>query len=77
MTKMIRLHRFGGNEVLRTEDLEQSQPDARQVLVSVRAASVNPVDFKIRDGKVKAVVDYPLPLVRASCYLLRLNPAWM
>jgi hypothetical protein len=35
------------------------------------------LDLKIRDGKVKAVVDYPLPLVRASCYLLRLNPAWM
>jgi alcohol dehydrogenase len=33
------------------------------VLVQIHAASVNPVDFKIRDGKLKAVVPYRLPLI--------------
>ena len=36
-------------------------PDALQVLVSVRAASVNPVDFKIRSGKYPAVKEDRLP----------------
>jgi len=61
MSKLIRFHRFGGKEVLRTEELDVSQPDAGQVLVSVRAASVNPVDFKIRSGKYPAVRDDRLP----------------
>jgi NADPH:quinone reductase-like Zn-dependent oxidoreductase len=39
MSKLVRLHHFGGREVLRTEELDVSQPDAGRVLVSVRAAS--------------------------------------
>ena len=62
MSKLIRLHHFGGKEVLRTEELDISQPDAGEVLVSVRAASVNPVDFKIRSEKYPAVKNDRLPL---------------
>lgn len=61
MSKVVRLHHFGGKEVLRMEELDVSQPDAGQVLVSVRAASVNPVDFKIRSGKYPAVRSDRLP----------------
>jgi NADPH:quinone reductase-like Zn-dependent oxidoreductase len=41
--------------------IEQSFPNARQVLVVVRAASVNPADFKIRSGKYPAVKADRLP----------------
>jgi NADPH:quinone reductase-like Zn-dependent oxidoreductase len=51
MSKMIRFHNFGSKDVLKAEDVEISQPDASEVLVSVHAASINPVDFKIRSGK--------------------------
>ena len=61
MSRVIRLHRFGGNEVLRADDVEQSQPDAGEVLVTVGAASVNPVDFKIRSGKYPSVKNDRLP----------------
>jgi NADPH:quinone reductase-like Zn-dependent oxidoreductase len=63
MTKIrkIRIHRFGGPEVLQIDDLEPSLPDASQVLVSVKAASINPVDFKIRNGKYPAVKEDRLP----------------
>jgi NADPH:quinone reductase-like Zn-dependent oxidoreductase len=60
ITKM-RIHRFGGKEVLQADHVEPSLPDAGQVLVTVRAASVNPVDFKIRSGKYPAVKDDRLP----------------
>lgn len=59
--RMIRIHRFGGPEVLQADDVEPSLPDASQVLVSVRAASVNPVDFKIRSGTYPAVKEDRLP----------------
>ena len=35
----------------------------RELLVRVRAASINPVDFKIRDGKVKTLLHYSFPHV--------------
>ena len=63
MTKIrvMRIHRFGGPEVLQADEVEPSLPDASQVLVSVKAASVNPVDFKIRSGKYPAVKEDRLP----------------
>jgi NADPH:quinone reductase-like Zn-dependent oxidoreductase len=59
--RKVRFHRFGGPDVLRVEEVEPSMPDARQVLVSVKAASVNPVDFKIRSGKYPPVQEDRLP----------------
>lgn len=59
--RKVRIHRFGGPEVLRVDEVEQSMPDALQVLVSVKAASVNPVDFKIRKGQYPAVKEDRLP----------------
>jgi alcohol dehydrogenase len=34
-----------------------------EVLAEIHAASINPVDFKIRDGKVKLLVKYRMPLI--------------
>jgi NADPH:quinone reductase-like Zn-dependent oxidoreductase len=60
-TRKVRIHAFGGPDVLRVEEVEQSMPDALQVLTSVKAASVNPVDFKIRNGQYPAVKEDRLP----------------
>jgi NADPH:quinone reductase-like Zn-dependent oxidoreductase len=59
--RQMRIHRFGGNEVLQADEVEPSQPDAGQVLIGVQAASVNPVDYKIRSGKYPAVKEDRLP----------------
>jgi NADPH:quinone reductase-like Zn-dependent oxidoreductase len=63
MTKIrkMRIHSFGGPKVLQADDVEFSLPDARQMLVAVRAASINPVDFKIRSGEYPAVKEDRLP----------------
>ena len=39
---------YGGPEVLKVEDVEKPVPNDNQVLVRVRAASVNPLDLTIR-----------------------------
>jgi NADPH:quinone reductase-like Zn-dependent oxidoreductase len=62
-TKTVRIHGFGGIEMLRYEDIEVSQPDATEILIAARAASVNPVDFKIRSGKYPAVKEDKLPYI--------------
>jgi NADPH:quinone reductase-like Zn-dependent oxidoreductase len=59
--RKMRIHRFGGPDVLQADDVEFSLPDASQVLVGVKAASINPVDFKIRNGKYPAVKEDRLP----------------
>jgi NADPH:quinone reductase-like Zn-dependent oxidoreductase len=56
-----KIHHFGAKEVLQADDVEPSLPDAGRALVAVRAASVNPVDFKIRSGKYPAVEEDHLP----------------
>jgi NADPH:quinone reductase-like Zn-dependent oxidoreductase len=59
--RKVRIHRFGGPEVLQIDEVEPSSPDALQVLVGVKSASVNPVDFKIRNGQYPAVKEDRLP----------------
>ena len=46
----VRIHRFGGPEVLELEDLPMPQPQDDEVVVRVHAASINPVDYKTRGG---------------------------
>lgn len=48
--KAMRIHEYGQLEVLRYEDIPRPVPDPGEVLVRVHAASVNPVDYKIRSG---------------------------
>ncbi len=49
------IHRYGGPEVARIEERPEPEVGARDVLIDVRAASLNPVDFKIREGALKMV----------------------
>ncbi|HVS51065.1 MAG TPA: NADP-dependent oxidoreductase [Opitutaceae bacterium] len=51
--KAIRMHTFGGPDVLRLENLPKPEPRDGEVLIRVRAASVNPVDYKMRSGSFK------------------------
>jgi NADPH2:quinone reductase len=48
--KAIRVHEFGGPEVMRLEEVEDPRPAPGQVLVRISAAGVNPVDTYIRSG---------------------------
>lgn len=48
--KAIRIHEFGGPEVLRYEDIRDPQPRKDQVLVRVRACAMNHLDLWVRKG---------------------------
>lgn len=57
--KAIRIHEFGGPEVMRLEDVPDPQAGAGQVVVKVVAAGVNPVDAYIRAGAHARRPDLP------------------
>src|SRR5215469_10109951 len=48
--KAVRIHEFGGPEVLRYEDIPEAKPRKDQVLVRVRACSLNHLDLWVRSG---------------------------
>jgi NADPH:quinone reductase-like Zn-dependent oxidoreductase len=60
--KAVRIHSFGGPEVMQIEEIPIPQPQSDEFLLRVHAASVNPVDYKIREGKYPAVGPDKLPL---------------
>ncbi|HMG23026.1 MAG TPA: NADP-dependent oxidoreductase [Kofleriaceae bacterium] len=64
--KALVARRYGGPEVLAIVDRPEPEVGPRDVLIAVRAASLNPLDFKVREGKVKLVL--PLrPPVALGC----------
>ena len=61
--KAARFHRYGEADVLRVEEVADPRPGARDVLIRVRAASINPIDCKIRHGAQRALIHYRLPQI--------------
>lgn len=61
--KAAYITRYGSPDVL--EIGEQPVPiiGSHDLLVQVKAASINPLDYKIRNGLLKRVVNYPMPLI--------------
>jgi NADPH:quinone reductase-like Zn-dependent oxidoreductase len=48
--RAVRFSQFGGPEVLEIADLPEPHPGAGQIRIAVRAAGVNPIDWKVRGG---------------------------
>ncbi|HWP91509.1 MAG TPA: zinc-binding dehydrogenase [Thermodesulfobacteriota bacterium] len=57
--KAIIYHQFGGVEVLKYEDVPKPEVGDNEVLVSVKAASLNQLDLRLRSGKSPRPVDLP------------------
>lgn len=60
-TKRIQYHRYGGPGVMRFEDFEPARPGPGEVLVRVKAAAANPMDWKIRSGQLKFMTGRRFP----------------
>jgi NADPH:quinone reductase-like Zn-dependent oxidoreductase len=61
--KAIRIHNYGGPEQLFHEDAPRPIAGPGEVLVAIHAASINPVDWKIRAGYMKAHVPLSFPAI--------------
>ena len=65
MTTMdvVRIDTFGSREVMKFRKCPIPTPGPNGILLKVKAASVNPVDWKIREGRYPAVKSDQLPYV--------------
>jgi len=54
------MHEYGTSDVLRIEEAPVPTPKAGEVRVRVHAAGVNPIDWKVRSGRLQK--SYPVPL---------------
>lgn len=61
--KAFILDRYGSNEHVRAGDMPEPVLMDDDVFIEIHAASVNPLDIKIRDGKLKPVLPYRLPII--------------
>ncbi|MED2846248.1 NADPH:quinone reductase [Bacillus toyonensis] len=52
-----------GKVPMRLTELPTPEISKYEVLAEIHAASINPIDFKIRDGKVKMLLKYEMPLI--------------
>lgn len=59
--KRIQYSRYGGPQEMRLEEVEVGNPGPTQLCVRVNAASVNPVDWKIRRGELKIMTGNRFP----------------
>jgi len=61
--RAITYSRYGGADVLELSELPTPKVGPDTVLVRVRATSVNPVDWKVREGYLDAIMDTTFPVV--------------
>jgi NADPH:quinone reductase-like Zn-dependent oxidoreductase len=60
------IDRYGGNDVVEVRDMPQPRCGAGSVLIKVRAAGVNPVDWKIRSGMLRIFTGSKFPRILGS-----------
>lgn len=61
--RAMRMHGYGGPEVLQMDQVPIPEPGEGQVRLKVHAVSVNPYEWKVREGRMRARFEVPLPYI--------------
>lgn len=61
--KAVVINQYGGKEELVEQDVTLPQLKENQVLVKEQATSINPIDWKLREGYLKQMFDWPFPII--------------
>ncbi|MGM7701590.1 NADP-dependent oxidoreductase [Pseudalkalibacillus sp. Hm43] len=61
--KAIVIDQYGGKETLKEREVERPTINDEQVLVEIHATSINPIDWKVREGYLKDMLPFEFPLI--------------
>ncbi len=64
--KAVQLYEYGPPDNLKYEDVPTPEPGPDEVLVKVEAASINPIDWKLRSGIYRDFMPLPFPFILGS-----------
>ena len=64
--KAIAINQYGSADVMQLMEVEQPAPKPDQIKVKVYAASINPVDWKVRQGMLKIITGNRFPKILGS-----------
>jgi NADPH:quinone reductase-like Zn-dependent oxidoreductase len=62
----IQYHQYGGPDVMRLESYRLPAPGKGEIMVRVKAASINPLDWKLRQGFMKIMMGRHFPRAMGS-----------
>lgn len=61
--KAVVINQYGNSDVLEDEEITKPTPEPNQVLVEVFATSINPIDWKVREGYMKEIIPFEFPII--------------
>lgn len=61
--KAIAIKQYGGKEQLKEIDIPKPTPKEKQAIVKLHATSINPIDWKLREGYLKAMMPFGFPII--------------
>ncbi|WP_347861901.1 NADP-dependent oxidoreductase [Salimicrobium sp. PL1-032A] len=61
--KAIVINEYGHKEQLTEQEVETPKPEKGEVLVQVKSTSINPIDWKLREGYLKQMIDFEFPII--------------
>lgn len=61
--KAIAIKQYGGKEQLKEIDIPKPTPKEKQAIVKLHATSINPIDWKLREGYLKAMMPFEFPII--------------
>ncbi|WP_058306137.1 NADP-dependent oxidoreductase [Gracilibacillus massiliensis] len=61
--KAIVIEQYGGKEQLKMQELDKPTPGENQVVVKLHATSINPIDWKLREGYLQEMLPFEFPIV--------------
>ena len=61
--KAVVIKNYGGKEQLKEIQVDTPEANEKQVVVEVKATSVNPIDWKLREGYLQQMLDWEFPII--------------
>lgn len=61
--KAVIIAKYGGDDVVEIQNINPPQINNYEVLVEVYSACINPLDFKVKNGSMKPLLNYEFPLI--------------